>query len=92
MALFDNGFKVGTPVLIGLGVLVLAPVILPAAASVLKPLVRSAVKGGALLAARGRLLMAEAAENLADLGAEIREELIREKKIPFASSGAEKVA
>ena len=29
MALFDNGLKIGTPILLGIGVLILAPVLVP---------------------------------------------------------------
>ena len=29
MALFDNGLKIGTPTLLGMGVLILAPVLTP---------------------------------------------------------------
>jgi hypothetical protein len=80
MALFDNGLKIGTPILVGLGALLLAPVVLPAAGGIAKPLVKAAVKSGLLLAQKGRELLSEAMESLEDITAEVKAELIAERQ------------
>lgn len=87
VALFDNGFKIGTPMLLGVGAMLLAPVIIPPAGSILKPLVKATVKSGLLLVQRGRDLIAETAEAFEDITAEIRTELIAECAGPAKSQG-----
>lgn len=82
MALFDNGLKIGTPVLIGIGALLLAPVVLPAAEGVLRPLIKATVKSGLLIAHKGRELVSEAMETLEDITAEVKAELIAEHQNP----------
>lgn len=89
MALFDNVFKLGTPALVGLGVLVLAPIVIPAVGTALKPLAKEALKSGLLLVSKGKELMAEAAESLADIADEVRAELIAEQKSPTGTAGPE---
>jgi hypothetical protein len=79
MALFDNGLKIGTPILLGIGVLILAPVIAPVAASVLKPLAKATIKTGLSLVQKGRELISEAVESFEDITAEVKAELITER-------------
>ncbi len=85
MALLDNGFKIGTPILIGIGALLLAPVVLPAAAGVMRPLIKATVKTGLLAASKGRELISEAMESLEDITAEAKAELIAERQSPVPS-------
>jgi hypothetical protein len=92
VALFDNGFKIGTPILLGVGALILAPMIIPAAASILKPLAKATVKSGLLLVHRGRELIAETAEALEDITAEVRAELIAERAGPTENPEAEGIS
>ncbi len=80
MALTDNALKIGGPILLGVGVLILAPAIIPAAASVVKPLAKAAIKGGLVIFQRSRELIAETAEAFEDLTAEVRAELLAEQE------------
>ncbi|MGC9194694.1 MAG: DUF5132 domain-containing protein [Syntrophobacteraceae bacterium] len=84
MALFDNGLKIGTPILVGIGALLLAPLVLPAAGNIAKPLIKATVKSGLLIAQKGRELLSEAMESLEDITAEVKAELIAERQ-PAAS-------
>jgi len=92
MALFDNGLKIGTPILLGIGVLILAPVIAPVAASALKPLVKATIKTGLSLVQNGRELISEAAESFEDITAEVKAELIAERAGPAVNPKADKVS
>lgn len=83
MALFE---KVGTPILIGVGALILAPMLFPAVGSILKPIAREAVKGGLILVSKGRELVAETIESLEDIAAEAKAELMAEREVPSTES------
>ena len=85
MALIEDGLKIGTPVLIGIGALLLAPVVLPAAGAVVRPLIKATVKSGLLFAKKGRELISDAMESLEDITAEVKAELIAERKGPAPS-------
>jgi hypothetical protein len=75
MALFDGMLKGGVPgVLVGLGVALAAPVLLPAAATGVRPLAKALIKGGLVVAETVREVVAEAGEQLSDLVAEVQEE------------------
>jgi len=89
MALLDNGLKIGTPILLGIGVLLLAPVIIPIVASAMKPLAKATVKTGLSLAQRGRELISEAAEAFEDITAEVKAEMIAERTGPAANPQAD---
>jgi hypothetical protein len=75
MALFDNGFRVGTGFAIGLGAIILAPVLIPVVAAVAKPLVKAGIKGGLMLFEKGKEVIAETQEMIEDLTAEVKAEL-----------------
>ncbi len=77
MALFNNGWKLGTGVAVGLGAIVLAPTILPILGAVAKPFVKAGIKSGMILYGRSREMIAEAAEVIEDLAAEAKAELIQ---------------
>lgn len=80
MALFDNGMKLGTGVVVGIGALLLAPVIIPALGAVIRPMARAAIKGGLMVVERTRELAAEAAETISDMKAEAEAELAAERE------------
>ncbi|MEN6441653.1 MAG: DUF5132 domain-containing protein [Syntrophobacter sp.] len=80
MALFDNGFKLGTGLAIGIGVLVLAPAIVPALAAVVRPIAKASIKSGILLVEKTRELIAEAKETVEDITAEAHAELASERR------------
>jgi len=93
MALFDNGLnKIGTPILLGIGILILAPVIAPVAASIIKPLAKATIKTGLSLVQKGRELISEAAEAFEDITAEVKAELIAERAGPTADPQADEVS
>jgi hypothetical protein len=93
MALFDNGLnKIGTPILFGIGILILAPVIAPVAASIVKPLAKATIKTGLSLVQKGRELISEAAEAFEDITAEVKAELIAERAGTTADPQADEVS
>jgi Protein of unknown function (DUF5132) len=80
MALFDDVLKgnVVTGLAIGIGAAVLAPVVIPVAAQILKPLAKAAIKGGIVLYEKGK-------ETFAEMG-EVAEDIIAEAKAEMASA------
>ena len=80
MALLDNiieGFgSAWVPsVLVGVGVALVAPVVVPALAAGMRPLAKAVIKGGIMVYDKGAEALAEAGEQLSDLMAEVRSEL-----------------
>jgi len=77
MALLDNVFEGNavTGLALGAAVVVLGPVVLPAALAVGKPLAKAMVKGGLMIYDRGREMVAEAGEVVEDIVAEARSEM-----------------
>lgn len=78
MAILDNGLKVGTGLAIGVGAILLAPVVIPAVAAIVRPLVKAGIKGGLVLYEKSIVAIAEAKEVIEDLAAEARAEVSRE--------------
>lgn len=64
-----------TTVMVGLGVAMVAPTVLPALASGLRPLAKAVVKGGVTLYDAAKEGVAEAGEQVNDLVAEARAEM-----------------
>lgn len=71
---------------IGIGASVLAPVVIPVLASVVKPLSKAAIKGGYLLYEKGRETFAEVQEVVEDLVAEAKAEIEEAHEISTASA------
>lgn len=92
MALFENGFKLGTPILLGIGVMILAPVALPIITAAVKPLAKATIKGGLSLIQMSRELISEVAETFEDITAEVKTELIAERAGTAANPSTEEVA
>lgn len=95
MAKLDDFVKGGTPlgIVIGIGATVVAATfipILPALARVARPTVRAVIKSGIVLTARAQELIAETNEQLEDIFAEARDELIKESEIELAEESAER--
>lgn len=61
-------------VLVGVGVALVAPVLLPAVAAVVRPVAKAAIKGGLALADTIKEFAAEAGEQVSDLVAESKAE------------------
>lgn len=86
MALLEDGLiKVGTGVAVGIGAIILAPVIFPIVGAVVKPLLRAGIKGGIVLYQKASEMVAEAAETIEDLVEEAKAEVIGGQN-PVASS------
>jgi len=70
-----KGGNIATGLAIGIGGLILAPVVLPVVAGIVKPLAKVAVRGGAALYKTGRDAVMETGEAVSDLVAEAKAEL-----------------
>ena len=80
MALFDDMVQGLTSswvpsVLVGVGVALVAPIVVPALAGSMRPLAKAVMKGGMLVYDKGAEVIAEASEQLSDMLAEARSEL-----------------
>ena len=75
MAIFEDLTKGPVPVLLGLGVAMAAPNVIPALAAGLRPMAKALVKGGLTLYDAAKEGVAEAGEQLNDLVAETRAEM-----------------
>src|SRR5215469_12386396 len=80
MALFDDVFEGfgsswTSSVLVGIGIVLVAPVVVPALAAGMRPLAKAVIKGGIMVYDRGTEMVAEASEQLSDLVAEVRSEI-----------------
>jgi Protein of unknown function (DUF5132) len=75
MALFEDAVKSwGLPVLVGAGVVLALPVVLPVVGSALRPMAKAAIKGYMALADSVAEGAATLAEEFSDLVAEVRAE------------------
>ena len=80
MALFDDivegfGSSLVSSVLLGVGVVLVAPMVVPALAVGMRPLAKAVIKGGMMVYDKEAEVFAEAGEQLSDLVAEVRSEL-----------------
>ncbi len=91
MAIFEDLTKGPVPVLLGLGVAMAAPNVIPALASGLRPLAKALVKGGLTLFDAAKEGVAEAGEQLNDLVAETRAEMAQSAKHQTNGSEPESV-
>lgn len=68
MALLDNVFNGwGATALVGLGVVVAAPLLFPAAGAVIRPVAKGLIKGGLFVVDSLQEIVAEGSEQLSDL-------------------------
>jgi hypothetical protein len=75
VALFEDGLKGPTgSILVILGVALAAPIVLPAVASVSRPLAKTLIRGYLALADSVKEFAAEAQEQVSDLVAEVKAE------------------
>lgn len=75
MAWLDDAFSGwGTTVLVGVGVVLAAPVLFPAAGEVIRPVAKGLIKGGLQLVDSLQEIIAEGSEQLSDLVAEVKAE------------------
>jgi len=84
MALLDDLFSGwGTTVLIGVGVALAVPALLPVVGAVVRPVAKGLIKGGLALVDTLQEVVAESGEQLSDLVAEVKAE--RAAAAPLAS-------
>lgn len=86
MAILHTGWKgnlTGGPA-IGVGSAVLAPIVIPLLASVVKPPATSAIKGGYLVLEKGKEMAAETQEVLKDVVAEAKSEITKAQRVTAA--------
>jgi len=93
MALFDNivegfGSSWVPTVLVGVGVALVAPVVVPALAAGMRPLAKAVLKGSIMVYDKGAEVLAEAGEQLSDLVAEVRSDLDATAAADAAASAA----
>ena len=88
MALFDNGFKLGGSLVVGAGVVLLAPIVVPVVASVMKPIAKAAIKGGLLAYGKIKESVAETMETVEDLAVEAKAELAESTQKPAKTKKA----
>ena len=85
MALFEDGLSGSTKsILVILGVILAAPIVLPAVASVSRPLAKTLIRGYLALVDTVKEFSAEAQEQVGDLVAEVKAERTAE----MAAAGA----
>jgi hypothetical protein len=77
---------------IGIGASVVAPVVIPLLATVVKPLTKAAIKGGFLLYDKGKETLAEAQEVIEDLVAETKAEMEEAQETPSPAVVSEPLA
>ncbi len=74
-----NGMNWANGLLIGIGVALVAPVVLPALGGMLRTMAKSAIKGGLILSEKGKAMVAEAKESMGDLAAEAKAEIAQKQ-------------
>ena len=91
MGLFEDGLKGSTgSILVILGVALAAPIVLPAVASVSRPLAKSLIRGYLALADTVKEFAAEAQEQVSDLVAEVKAERTAETAAATAAAAKAK--
>ena len=84
MTLLDDLFKgnVVTALAVGVGGILLAPLVAPAVTNVLRPAAKALIKGGILAYDKGREAVAQMGEVTSDIAAEARADLANGEAIP----------
>jgi len=81
MSLFEDLLKGSwATALVGVGVALVAPTVLPAVGEALRPLAKGVIKGGVLLYDTAKEAIAEAGEQVNDMVAEVRSEIEEESE------------
>jgi hypothetical protein len=82
MNLFGNGLRFGGAVALGAAAVLLAPIVLPVIAGVLKPVAKGIIKGGILAFEGAKVAVAETMETIEDVTAEAKAEIAATRKPP----------
>lgn len=87
MALLDDTLSGwGGSILIGVGVALAAPILLPAVGAVIRPVAKGVIKGGLFVIDSLKELVAEGSEQLSDLVAEAKAEYRGTSAVSVAAS------
>jgi len=80
MSFAEDIFKsnLGTGLIIGLGTIILGPLVIPIVGRIVKPVAKAAIKGGICLFEAGKKGVSGAGESLSGLVAEVRGEIEKE--------------
>lgn len=81
----------GRALTLGIGAVILAPIIIPAVAKVGKPIVKATIKNGLALYEKSKSSVAEAGEVLGDLVAEAKAELATEAQQQSSTASGSKI-
>ena len=90
MRILPAGLKTGSAIAIGAGVVLLAPIVIPVVASVMKPLAKAVIKGGLLTYENVKIAIAETSETIEDIAAEARSEIAAGQSQPAKASAQKK--
>lgn len=84
MAVFEDLFKgnIGTGLAVGIGAMVLGPIVAPALTAVLRPAAKAAIKGGIYLYDRASEALGQVNEMTGDIVAEARTEMHHQPSRP----------
>jgi hypothetical protein len=77
MKLFDNGLGSGGGLLVGAGIVILAPIVVPVVATLLKTVTKAMIKGSMIAYHKAKIAAEETMEDLEDIAAEARAEVTR---------------
>lgn len=83
------GVKLGSGFWVGAGAVVLAPIIIPVATTLLRSLTKATIKGGLIAYNTAKIATAEAMESFEDLAAEAKSEIAEEPKAESAKKAPE---
>jgi hypothetical protein len=88
MAFFDDMFKgnITSGLALGIGAVIIAPIMIPAVRDVMKPLAKAVIKGGIMAFEKGKELIAEGAEVAEDIYVEAVAELAESRKAAEAAA------
>ncbi len=81
MKFFNGGFKLGSGVLVGAGIVILAPIVIPVVANVVKSLTKATIKGTLIAYQKAKIATAETIEGLEDLAAEAKAEISEKPEV-----------
>ena len=70
-----NAAQIGGTIAVGAGIVLLAPIVMPIVAGLLKPVAKAAIKGGLIAYNTVKVTAAETLESLEDIAAEAQAEL-----------------
>ncbi len=83
------GVKLGSGFWVGAGAVVLAPIIIPVAGSLLRSLTKATIKGGMIAYQKAKIATAETMESIEDLAAEAKSEIAEEPKTQSPKKASE---